>query len=177
MSAGAPTNARWEGGRLVLDPANKALPYPYGGTELGLVRELYLEPTARPLFIRAEEFGGSVVEVATGEIEVVCGFVMRGWDRDLVGSLPGGTNAGSGLVVYTTELQGALRPGVRLLFVPDNRTSGVYYYLPSAVVMPRASAQAQASFNREFGLPLIVWGTTAPDGRYLEWGTFAQITL
>lgn len=177
MPHGIPTDARWEGGRLVVNPVNKADPFPYGGVEIGLVRELYFEPAVQSLFVRGEEYHGSIVEVATGEIEVVSGFIARGWDPKMLLQFPGGSDAGGGSMKLTAALSGEFRPGPKLLFVPENKVTGIFFLVVSGTFMPQASARAQQSFNKEFGLPAIVWGSIASDSRVMEWGKLADITF
>lgn len=178
MTTGKPSSARYEGGRLVAGPTNLALPYPYGGTEIGLVRELYVEHTRAALRETAEEFGGVTVEIAPGEPEVVIGFLLRGHDKDMIGLLPGGSAAAGGtLSVDAGAVTGVKLTGQKLLFVPDDESNGIFHRVSSAAVLPGPSSRAQLSYGREYGEAIVAIGTPDGTGKIYQKGKKADITL
>lgn len=183
MSAGVPTSTRFSGMRLVVNPTNLASAYPYGGTEIGLVRELEEIEVTQDTTITAEEFGGVAVEttVAVGTLVVACN--LRGWDKDAISLLPFAVSKGSGArYSITTDANGTTRAGVAstyhsLLMVPDDRTNGIARILYRVGVHKDWTARTQRSYGREFGLPIIFVATLDQYGRRDDEGLIGDLTL
>lgn len=183
MTTGTAAQTRWEGGRIVVDPDDLAAAYPYGGTEVGLVGQCRFRPVKQILTNTAEEFGGTVVEVAIGGDAAVMSLNARGWNKDMILNLPGGS-AGPGSTgrlrgdVSTSGVRsGVFLTGVKVLHVPDDRTNGIFTLLRSAVVHVDATAAAEKSYSREFGTPVVLMATPPSGGIAWEQGKKGELTL
>lgn len=183
MSAGAASQTRWEGGRIVVGPTNLTAAYPYGGTEVGLVGQCRFRPVKQILTNTAEELGGTVVEAAIGGDAAVMSMNARGWNKDMITNLPGGS-AGPGSTgrlrgdVATSGVRsGVFLTGMKVLHVPDDRTNGIFTLLRSAVVHTDATAVAEKSYSREFGTPIVLIATPPSGGIAWEQGKKGELTL
>lgn len=149
-------------GAAIKNPTDLSLPFPYGGTVLGLwgsVEEEFEEVTAH---IPAEEYGGHLVEGIENAVQVRVSAMLRSFDRDgLAAVLPGVTlDATSGDVAI--DLSATSRRGgratdraIRLLFVPRFVERQAAVYLPAAVGNPRATATAALEGGTAWGLPVV----------------------
>lgn len=124
-------------GRLVRNPTSFTGSFPYGGTELGLVRDVAWVLTETRSRITAEEYGCQVVgDLITSESFSVS-FAMRGSDDDALAAI--WPNSAAGTKSQRRVLSGARHHGklventlaCALLFVPDNPEH-------PAVILPRA---------------------------------------
>lgn len=121
--------------------------YPWGGTALGSVGEVYWDFSVTPVHIRAEERGGAPTNSSFREMRSMIVCVARGWDSDLQALLDfNPANAGAYLSKFT------------LLFAPDDRANGISLYLSDAAILPGTTARARLSYGHERRLPLVFYG-------------------
>ena len=113
-------------GELISDPTDLSAAAPYGGTRLGLVRNLLFRPGLENHPIRAEEWGNAVVDIVHGGSAPVFAAVLREFDNDAIAAIfldtstgdPSGdkvinlraTSGRAGTLLSTKE--------IKLLFVP-----------------------------------------------------------
>ena len=91
-----PVDATRVRGKLVANPTSLAGAYPYGGTELGAVRDMEFRVGVFSVPVRGSEFGVTIDRLRTGEFGVFAAF-MRGWDIGMISTIfPNVTNSGSG---------------------------------------------------------------------------------
>ena len=132
-------------GRLVKDPTNLAAAFPYGGTELGLVRGLWIEPRPRYFEVTAEEYGGEPVELIELGWSVYVGTLFRAHDNDAVSAVWPNTATGSSSGDEVIEWPGTVRAGgklasrsFKLLYVPrdvgNHPAALIYKALPTLEV-------------------------------------------
>lgn len=184
MTAGAASQTRWEGGKIVLAPTDLTAAYPYGGTECGLVGQCRFRPVKQILTNTAEEFGGTIVEAAVGADSAVMSMNLRGWNASGAARMLSGGSAGPGNTgrlrgdVSTSGVRaGTFLTGVKVLHVPDDRTNGIFTLLRSAVIHADATAAAEKSYGREFGTPVVLIATPPSGGIAWEQGKKGEITL
>jgi len=154
-------------GRLVKSPTAGGAPagsFPYGGTALGLARDVMVSPSQMSYEVRAEEWGQTVVEVLDLGRTWVVGCFFRGADDDVVRTLfpgmatLGGVSGKYGIVDRTnTPNRGRLlsSSAVPLLFVPDDVRRHNMVYLPAAVPLVEESAELALKLGEEFGYPAL----------------------
>lgn len=114
-------------GKLVVDPTNLAAAFPYGGTELGAVRQVALKLRYQALDVPAEEFD-EPCEFLLGACKVLgLGAVLRQYDDKVLTTVFPSTSTGSSSGEKGVDWPGTARAGalgsaraVKLLFVPNN---------------------------------------------------------
>lgn len=184
MAAGSAAQLLRVPGRMVIDPTDLSVVYPYGGTEIGLVRQVVVQPLGTGLRVTSEPLGDATDVLEADTRHVVACFV-RGWNDDALRLLfPDQYDAGaiSGHAVYTVPNR--VRPGSstlsrarRFLYVPDDVVRA-----PALLVdrgLPDWSPGAELAFQRgaELGLPLAVECIRTAAGRILSIGRLADLTL
>jgi hypothetical protein len=150
-------------GRLVLNPTNLALAYPYGGKELGVCRDALFKPNVKTVGLIAEEFKTPVEVVYSGQEPIFTG-VLRTWDNDLIGALFAGLGKqtdGSGNVgVIHNELVNPAGSALSsqacvLLFSPQALALKRHILMYCAIPCVDDSFEMRLSIAEEFGLPFF----------------------
>jgi len=177
-------------GRLCVNPTDLSTDYPHGGTDLGNIRKCFSRPVLRYYRVRAEEFGGRMVErthFAEGEIVSV---VFRGMnDEALQRSFPnseeGDTTGHRLLFSPAADDDNENRDGTRdserafsLCFSPDDRDNGVTVLLQKCLPMLEESYQLalQAKVDVEHAVVFETIPTIA-DARPWQAGHWQDITI
>lgn len=140
MATSDPLSALEVPGRLVKGPTDLTGSYPYGGTELGLLRDVWWELVDVYQRHTAEEFGARVVgDLWSGEAFSLA-FALRSLDDDALAAVWPNTRVGEVSQHRVLYGPGPRRPGMltetakaaALLFVPDDVQNH------DAVLLPRA---------------------------------------
>lgn len=184
-------------GRLVMNPTDVvATAFPYGGTELGLVRDAELSLNVKTKEVTAEEWGGTPVEVVYGGERAVFAAVLRDYDKDAVQQIfpdtafatPAVSPNAQSLFRYrpastTSELS---RPGrllstksFKLLFAPDAADSHPFMVMYKAIPHVEAAVKLQFSLGEEFGIAVAFVGVPdlSKDGKVYEFGPRRALVL
>jgi hypothetical protein len=169
-------------GRLIADPTDLRVDYPYGGTELGLTRAVIVQPIGSPFRVESEALG-EATDILEANNRWVVGFFLRGFDDDAI-SLLLSDFADVGAVTGHTHIRvpNRARPGAsglrrarKMLYVPDDPV-----HVPAVLVfrgVPDFEDGAQLAFQRgeELGLPMAVECMRDDQGRILEIGRLADL--
>lgn len=140
MATADPLSALEVPGRLVKNPTNLAGSFPYGGTELGLLKDVAWELVDVYQRHRAEEFGVAVMgDLWCGEAFSLA-FALRSLDDDALAAVWPNTRVGAVSQHRVLYGPGTRKPGMltetakaaALLFVPDDLQNH------DAVMLPRA---------------------------------------
>lgn len=184
MSVGRAAKVIRAPGRLVIGPTDLTDPFPHGGTEVGKVNMVRLQPLDEPYRVVHEGTGmtGDILEDAS---RWVFSCFLRGWDDDAVRLLlQDGYQEGEqtqhsvfrapGFQVAGTS---ALTRAVVVLYVPDDPI-----HVPAALIyraVPDWANGAELQFRRsaELGMPLAFECVTDLEGRQLAVGRLADLTL
>lgn len=169
-------------GRLAKNPTDLTTAYPHGGTALGVVADVILEPRVRTEEIAAEELGGAPAEVLyLGEAWRLA-VLLRQWDVDAIDAIfPNVTQTGTGNVRRTIQMVGNVYPGYllssracKLVFTPDDSTRPgllVQRALPAL----RPTAALNLGLDRELGFAAFFWVVKGANTRYADIGTLADL--
>ncbi len=173
-------------GRLVKNPGATAGTYPYGGTELGVVRDGFFTVGQEESTIRAEEFGSIVIDKLV--IREVCAMsvVFGEWDKDAVETVftnmatPASSSTkwgdditmAEGRVSGATVLPGTLRSGqsLKLLFVPDEPAQHLGIILFNALPMLDVTRRIRLVIAEAFGLGAVFQGIPNSNHRTHQMG-------
>lgn len=183
MSAPNVSNIYRSPGRLVKNPTSLTSAYPFGGTELGIARDMAFKPMIATRKLIAEEFKSPVEVILTGTQAVMTG-VMRTWDNSMMSTLfPEVTTSSAGDVGIVDTVAGA-RPGYPLtrkacvlLFSPlavDLHKSILIY---NAVPIVDEAFEMRLSLAEEFGLPFAFQAIPDAYGRSYAIDLRANLSL
>lgn len=185
MAAGSATRVLRAPGRLVVNPSDLTLNYPYGGTEVGLTRLVVLQSFGANYRVETEGLGGEAGDVLESPAHYAFSCFMRGWDDEAVEKffannfVQGATSGHAVLREPGNRLGGASALGraVSLLYVPDDPIHN-----PSLLIyrgVPDWGDGAELAFQRqeELGIPLAVDCVRGATGKILEVGRLADLSL
>jgi hypothetical protein len=179
-------NVRFVPGRLVKDPTNLAIAYPYGGTELGLTTAMIFKPGIQSRQHGAEEFGGAIVESTyVGEVATFC-CALRGFDADALARVFPNvvTGAATGKTGVSASAGGANLPGYRmsgkafkLLWVPDDTVENHGLLIYNAIPGVEETAELALSISEEFGIPVFFMASPDASKRLYQMAAFDDLAL
>jgi len=185
MAAGSATRVLRAPGKLVVNPSDLALDYPYGGVEVGKTRLVVLASFGSAVRIECEGLGGDASDVLERTNRYVFSCFLRGWDDDAVeqffaDNFVQGSVSGHALFRepgVRAPGASALSRAVALLYVPDDAVHN-----PSALIyrgVPDWSDGAELAFQRgeELGIPLAVDCLRGATGKIIEVGRLVDLTL
>jgi hypothetical protein len=148
-------------GRLVKNPTALQSPYPHGGVELGIARDILFRPKIQTETLIAEEFKTAVEVVFTGQMAVIAG-VMRTWDNDMMTTLFYGQQIDSrGNIGLNYNASGnragkALSSkGIVLLFSPMAVDAQKHILIYNAVPVVDEAFEMKVSLAEELGIPFF----------------------
>lgn len=187
MAAPKAHNVRFSSGKVVKDPTNLSIAYPYGGTELGLVGAVLWKPGVKSRQHGAEEWGGAYVESTfIGEVAMLA-LTLRGFDPDALARVF--PNTSTGAVTGRTGIDGKVSggtvvPGYRmtgrafkLLLVPDDIEEDEGIILYSAIPGVEETAAMAQSITEEWGVPVFFLGAPDATGRVYAQKHFDDLVL
>lgn len=171
-------------GTLIHNPTDLGIAFPYGGTELGVVRDGRFRLNQVPITETAEEWGGQAVDVIQGETQPVFIAIMAEWSNTGPVLLLEGTSVGvtTRRAIQSHSQAGSTRSGLpytvggTLLVAPDSPQDQALL-LYSAV--PHADEGADPSWSdaREWGIPMVWVARLDIQKRTFQLGPIAEMTL
>ena len=176
-------------GRLVTGATSLTGSFPYGGTELGLVRDCAYSIGSITHEITAEEWGGTPAEVLYGGEKATFACFLRAWDVDAIqAAIPHATAGGSGQALSVFQPgasdDNTFRPGrrmspdaVQIVFCPRAPDRHLFVVLYAAVASTEASAAMQLKVSAEAGIAVVFRGLLDDSGRCAVVGRREDITL
>ena len=185
MAAGNAARVLRAPGRLVVNPTDLTLNYPYGGTEVGKTKLAVLMSFGTSVRIPSEGLGGDASDILERSNLWVFACFARGWDDEAIEKFFS-TNYAQGTATGHAVFRepGIRGPGasaigraVQLLYVPDDPTSA------PAMVAYRAVADwtdgAEIAFQRqeELGIPLTIELMRGATGKIVEVGRLDDLSL
>lgn len=172
-------------GRLCVNPTDLSTAYPHGGEDLGNVRAIACRPVLKYYRVRAEEFGGRVVEatrLCRGEVLAV---IFRGATNKALEVLYPNSEAGgttgdrlvySALIDDDNERDGLRMSAkaVSLCFSPTDRAHPTVLF-QKALPMLEESAELALQTSRDYehaavfeAIPLVSGGRPWQLGRWQD---------
>lgn len=144
------------------NPSDDVDAYPYGGTELGAVKGIYLVPFDDGFTVWAEEYGEPADQLEPLR-DWGIGFVARGWDDDVLPICF--ANTGEDTISQHTyvSLHGSQSPGMsalddrggKLLFVPENPIAAPGFIAYNAVAVLESNAAMHFAWSRDLEVPVV----------------------
>lgn len=184
MAAGSAARVLRAPGRLVVDPTDLGIAFPYGGTQVGLVRQVALQTLGANFRVESEMLG-EATDVLESPNRYVMACLLRGWDDDAMRLLVADNydaGAVSGHAVITVPNR--QRPGASglarartLLYAPDDPVNAPALLIYRGI--PEWGGGSALSFSRseELGMPLAVECLRSDTGKILQLGRLADLTL
>lgn len=173
-------------GRLVKNPTDLAAAYPYGGTELGVVRDIEWSPGIHSEKLHAEEFGLAVGALITHQ-EGVLAAVLRSWDGDFLSTIFHNIQADEfGEIGVLGRVSGSginrtgydeFDKGFKLLFAPFAENHHRFLLLHNAVPLVEDTFKLRLTLADEFGLPVMFYAGADAQGRTFTWDIKENIAL
>ena len=175
-------------GKLIIEVSGQALDvtaaYPYGGTDLGLVKDVAWRRDGPLDPVTAEEIGGGAPPVGIVDQQYLgeawfLAFALRTWDNDDWSAIFPNTDTGT-LGGFTGLLgEGSILPGhtlaqlaVPILFVPEDVSNHPAVYLPLAIPEVAETLEVALAHSNEFlilaGFRWIFEATAVPQVQLLE---------
>lgn len=184
MASGSPHRILRGPGRLVANPTDLGLSFPFGGVEVGLSNQFQVTSEGSPLRIPCEGLGSysNVLEPAESYF---AGCFLRGWDDDAVRYLfAGHQSQGATSSHRSFRVPGSVQPGasalpraVSLLFVPDNALDVPAMLAYRAVCFWTEAQQILWQRQEELGIPLIAQFFRDESDRVLAIERLSDLTL
>ncbi len=166
-------------GRLVKDPTDLSIAFPFGGTPLGIMGAMEFRPAIQTTQTQDEMIGRTIRTIVTAEQPVFAG-VLRDFDGDLVKlAFLNSKDGDQGVVIKgrsfgpgTSNRAGFnLRDrAIKLLFSPLAIDSEDHILMYHAVTLVDESAALQLSIASEKDLAMIFEVQPDPDGRDYDIG-------
>jgi hypothetical protein len=185
MAAGNASRILRAQGRLVVNPTDLTLAYPYGGTEVGKTRLVVLASLGTSFPVTCEGLGGEPSDILEGPARFVFSCFLRGWDDDAVrlffaDNYVQGSKTGHSVIREPGNRFGgasAVPRAVSLLYVPDD-----VEHAPACLIyrgIPDWSDGAEILWRRqdELGIPLAVECIRGATAKILEIGRLADLSL
>ena len=150
-------------GYLISGPTSMALPFPYGGTTLGLWGEMHLviDPS-RTKLTAVDDWGGQVYEVIEPSLGIVLGAQLREPANAALSAIfPYATTpstTGKTRVPWTATSQRYLKGSdraVKLLLAPVNTEVELAVILYAAAPLVEETADVAFSMEKAWGLPAL----------------------
>jgi len=171
-------------GKLVINPTNLSLPFPYGGTQIGYTKSLAVRSLGQTALVQSEGLG-QVSDYLQANHRWVMACMIRGWDDDALALLqPDHYSVGAVTRHALMTVPGQAIPGVSqfdqaktVLFAPDDVIN-----VP-AVIAYRAIADIQdgeaLSWQRtqELGMPMAFELLQGATGKILQIGRLADLSV
>lgn len=177
-------------GRLVANPTNLAIAFPFGGVELGLVKDVILKPTQAYDVLTEEALGTEIMDVIDLGQAWRMTVAARGFDPDLLSTVfplnsevgPTSTDRG---VFYPVKSDGTIyragtlrsANGVKLLFVPDDRDRHPAVLLYNALPFVIEDAELKCQLGDEFLIPTTFFGIRDGSSRVMQMKRLEDLTL
>lgn len=176
-------------GTLYADPTSLSAAN-YGGTPLGLVRNLEFRIRRRNKVNEAEEWGGAEADNIGLGMSAILGFTTRGFDPDVLNKLFDNTTAGTSSGERRVDLQaaGAIRAGYpgssksfKLLYAPDDADYGTFIVIFKAIPIVEEEAVIPLHLGEEPGIRAAFMGIpetgTGSKKAVASWGRREDISL
>lgn len=141
-------------GRLCLGPTDLTQAFPYGGTDLGLVKDIVARPGRVVKKLREEHMGAATTfAINLGEAWALS-FALRALEQGNQATFfttETGSSSGEPGIVHNplTTPPGTTLATVALLFAPFDELEQVFIYFPAALVYPGIGAEMARSSRRE----------------------------
>ena len=165
MATAVTRNILFMPGRLYKDPTDLSAAAPYGGTALGMTRNMEFRFNAAHQPITAEEWGNQVVDVVYGGMAPILGATLREFDPAALAAIFLDTEVGdpSGHTTINiradSERAGAQlsTKSMKLLFVPRASIRQPSILLRDALPVVADDAMVALAMHQEMGINVLFY--------------------
>lgn len=184
MGAPDPTRIIKGGWRLAHSPTDLSAAWPHGGTGMGLIQDVFVQPFYAEYQIYAEEFGTVCDTILTGS-QYIFSATLRTWDDDAIAACFPNTTAGSSSGTrYVWEDPDSTYYGTlgsarakSLIATPNNPLSHPAVLFLSAVPLLEEQAQLDLDFKAEGLMPVIFRALPTDSGVPVQIGLLEDLSL
>jgi len=185
MASPVVRNALHMPGSLITAPTSLSAAAPYGGTRIGLVRDMVFEFKAEKYEVRAEEWGNQVVDLVYGGSSPVFAVTLREFDNDAISAMFLDSAAGSVSGDRAINLRAdygragtlASTKEVKLLFVPRAVLRQPSILIRAAVPAMATEMKLSLSMGEEIGLAALWYARPDSSNRVATICKLADMTL
>ena len=171
-------------GRLVADPTDLTIAFPFGGTALGMASDVIWRPNAQRAEIRAEEDGGSIADhLKMGESPQL-GMFIRGFDPDMIPKVFDGSSVSTKTKEAQIDYPADAAPGrlasaasIKLLYAADNFEDHLSLLLYNAYALLEEVSELRFSRKTEFGVPVLFHGIRDATNRVYQLRLMEDLVL
>lgn len=175
-------------GRLVINPTDKTAAFPYGGTQLGEVRDVRAVITGGWFDVEAEEYGGTIVESVWSGENVALGCFLRQFDETAVATVFPNTKTGTTTkrvaITHYMDAASPVRPGhllssrgVKLLFVPFDVDRVRCVYFSRALPRTNEAATLQRALGVREEIPALFLAIPSASAKVYQIDFLRELTL
>ena len=185
MATAVTRNILYMPGRLYSDPTDLSIAAPYGGTALGVTRNMQFRFNAEYKPATAEEWGNSVVEIFYGGMSPVLGATLREFDAAALAAVFLDTEVGDPSGKTSINIRAdSNRAGTRistksmkLLFVPRASVRQPAILLRDALPIVGDDAAIALAMNEEVGINVLWYARPDTNEDVAVIGRLGDITL
>jgi len=173
--------------RLVKDPTNIAIDWPYGGTPLGVARDIEFRENVAHRPLESEAWGVQKVELVYAGQSCSLSAVLRELDDDALLGVKSNSEVGAGghtLIHEEPDHSDAVRAGsllsdrsFALLVAPEAEDFHPWIIIYDAIPVQDEAAILQASIGQELGIAVVWYGIPVLGKGVFELGMRGDITL
>jgi hypothetical protein len=171
-------------GRMVVNPTDLGLDYPFGGTPVGLVRAMVLQSSGNRLAVESEGLG-AVQDVLEPSERVLASWFLRGWDDDGIALFRPGEHSTGGVSGHAKlTIPGSTQPGasalpraLSILWVPNNEVDVPAMLLHRALVFWTEGSEIAYQRAAELGVALVADCLRDDSGRAAQIGRLSDLSL
>lgn len=174
-------------GSLCHTPTNLSLPFPHGGTALGIMKMPIIRPFKTYHKITAEEFGSEVVDIIDGGESWVLGAILRTFDKDAISKLFAVTGAGSQTqetYIQHPDTSGTIRAGtlmstkgIKLLFSPEDTERHPFALFYNAIPLIEETAEMNFEISVDWSIAVLFAAIRDSNGKSVAIGFKGDISL
>lgn len=152
-------------GRLCANPSDLTQSFPFGGTDLGLVMDVYARPHKVVKRLKEENLGTTVVGgIDLGEAWAIAAGVRaleQGNAAKFGFTVEEGSVSGEPGIVHNpvSNLAGKLITTFALMFAPFDELQQFFVYMPAVIAYPDVAAEMAKSMQRD-GVTLVAFDAT-----------------
>jgi len=172
-------------GRLCYGATDLTAVFPHGGTGLGVIKSIILNPNKTYHKVRAEEFGSEVVDIIDGGESWVLGGILRSFDKDALKKIfPAAAAGAQTQETYIQHPSSSVRSGslmsasgIKLLFSPDNTNLNPFIIFYNAIPLVDDTAEMNMCISQDWSIGVLFAAVRDSNSKVMAKGFRGDISL